>query len=522
MVKLKREISTTNLLIISVTSMIGSGWLFSPLISAQMAGPNALVSWTIAVIFMLIIALPLCEIGSMLPISGGMANYPTLTHGRNVGFMFAWVSWLSYVVVSPIEVQAVLQYSSHFFPSLVVPNTIMLELSPTGYVVAFLMLGLITLLNTCGIKLLAECSKYAGLIKVIIPALTIFTLFQTADSFQHNVVITLNHGKNWEEIFSALSTGGVAFAFIGFQTGLMLAGEAKKPQRDIPIAVLGSIVVAFMLYFLLQLSFIVAMPDQYLTHGWQDISFPGMHSPLIGLTMLLGLGVIATLLLIDSSLSPLGTAIVYTTGSSRILYSMAINKHLPSVLMKLNKYQVPYITLIINFVIGMFSFLPFPAWQKLMAFLSATAVLSYAVGPLCLPAMRQLLPTQTRPFTLAYSTFFCYLAFCICNFMLHWCGFTILWKLNVALLIGLILHMVYKKQWNILKDRSLAWFVLYMSSFLMISYLGPFGGIGVLKFPYDMYLIIPVSLFIFYISQKFLSQETDIPEQIAVIESNIN
>ena len=82
---LKREISTTNLLIISLSSMIGSGWLFSPLISAQMAGPDALVSWTIAAVFMLFVALPLCEIGSMLPVSGGMANYPTLTHGKGVG-----------------------------------------------------------------------------------------------------------------------------------------------------------------------------------------------------------------------------------------------------------------------------------------------------------------------------------------------------------------------------------------------------------------------------------------------------
>src|ERR1700722_13563157 len=126
---LKREISTTNILIASAGGMIGLGWLFSPFISAQMAGSNALISWVIAAIFMLFIALPLCELGTLYPISGGMANYPTFTHGKEVGFIFAWVSWLSYVVMTPIEIQAILQYGSHFFPVLVAKDAGLIQLS---------------------------------------------------------------------------------------------------------------------------------------------------------------------------------------------------------------------------------------------------------------------------------------------------------------------------------------------------------------------------------------------------------
>src|SRR6476659_9781232 len=116
--------------------MIGSGWLFSPFISAQLAGPNALISWVIGAIFMLFIALPLCELGTMFPISGGMSNYPTFTHGKEVGFLFAWTSWLSYVVMTPIEIQAILQYSSHFFPILIVAGSSTFELSTYGYFAA--------------------------------------------------------------------------------------------------------------------------------------------------------------------------------------------------------------------------------------------------------------------------------------------------------------------------------------------------------------------------------------------------
>lgn len=514
---LKRDISTTNLLIVCASSMIGSGWLFSPFISAQMAGPDALISWALAAVFMLFIALPLCEIGTMFPVSGGMANYPTLTHGKEVGFLFAWISWLSYVVVAPIETQAVLQYASHFFPSLVNTQTTTLQLSGIGYIAAFWLLLLITLLNTFGIKFLAECSRYTGMIKFIIPSITIFALFYATDTSQHpfyqNVVLDISHHKNWEEIFSALSTGGIAFAFIGFQTGLMLAGEAKNPQRDIPIAILGSIILAFIIYFLLQLSFIVAMPDQYLTYGWHHLVFPGMRSPLVGLTLLLGLGTVTTLLFIDSSISPLGTGLVYTTGSSRILYSMALNQYLPPILLKLNRYKIPYVALIINFVVGMLSFLPFPGWQKMVTFLSSVGILSYAAGPICMFAMRQLDPLRHRPFKLACATVMCYLSFYICNLMLHWCGFDIIWKLYVALLVGFFIHFIHQKKWAIIKSAALQWFFLYMTTFLVIAYLGPFGGIGILKFPYDLLLILPASIGIFYLSQQCASLGKNLIEQ---------
>src|SRR5260364_330850 len=154
--KLKREISTAIVLIAAAGGMIGSGWLFSPFVSAQIAGSNALISWGIAAVFMVLIALPLCELGAMLPLSGGMSNDPTYTHGHEVGFLFAWVSWLSYVVMTPIEIQAILQYGSTFFPALIVKNAEgMVTLSVLGYALAIAIMLFVAVLNTYGVKLLA-------------------------------------------------------------------------------------------------------------------------------------------------------------------------------------------------------------------------------------------------------------------------------------------------------------------------------------------------------------------------------
>jgi amino acid transporter len=506
---LKRDISTVNILIASAGGMVGSGWLFSPFISAQMAGSGALISWVIATIFMLIIALPLCELGTMFPVSGGLSNYPTYTHGREVGFLFAWTSWLSYVVMTPIEIQAILQYSSHFFPSLVQNNTVALQLSSIGYVVAFGIMLMVVLLNSYGIKLLVECNKYASILKFILPSIAIFSLLYVAPNM-NNIDLQLGNKEIWINIFTALSAGGIAFAFTGFQNGLMLAGEIKNPQRNIPIAILGAVLIGFILYFLLQLSFIAAVPEKYLLKGWHGLSFPGDSGPLVGLAIILGLGVVASLLMFDAAFSPLGSTLVFTAATSRILYGMALNEHLPKIFLKVNRHKIPYVTLYVNFLVGMCSFLPFPGWQKLVAFLSSASILSYSIGPICLLAMRKLQPNTSRPFKLRGAILISFLAFYFCNLMLYWCGFDILWKLDLALLIGLVICKSYNRNNFSLNNPCLFWFILYMSGLILISYLGSFGGLRFLSFPLDLIAILPLSIVLLALSQTLLKADTHV------------
>lgn len=516
---LKRDISTTNILVASAGGMIGSGWLFSPFISAQIAGSNALISWIIAAIFMLFIALPLCELGTMFPVSGGMSNYPTYTHGREVGFLFAWTSWLSYVVMTPIEIQAILQYGSHFFPALTTSDSSALSLSAYGYIAAFGIMLFVVALNSYGIKLLAECNKYASILKFILPSIAIVALFYHASDFT-NLQIDLSHPNNWKDIFTALSVGGIAFAFTGFQNGLILAGEVKNPQRNIPISILGAVLIGFLLYFMLQSSFIVAIPKQYLAGGWHALTYPGDSGPLVGLTLLLGLGLVATLLMIDAAFSPFGTTLVYTAATSRILYGMAINHHLPKIFLKVNRHKIPYVTLYANLAVGILSFAPFPGWQKLVAFLSSASILSYCIGPICLLAMRQLQPDLRRPFRLKFHVFCSYAAFYICNLMLYWCGFAIIWKLDVALLVGLLISLVYQGKGLKACDAPLGWFAAYMISLLLLSSIGSFGGYGFLVFPLDLLAVLPFSVVFLKWSQSVLKHDSKVVD-MAYIETEM-
>jgi amino acid transporter len=502
---LKRDISTSNVLIAAAGGMIGSGWLFSPFISAQIAGSNALISWIIAAIFMVFIALPLCELGTMFPVSGGLSNYPTYTHGKEVGFLFACTTWLSYLVMTPIEIQAILQYSSHFIPGLTLKDATAFKLSGIGYLAAIAIMFFVVVINTFGIKFLAQCNRYASLLKFILPSLAIFGLLYSAPSFA-NVQINLSSAQNWEHIFSALSMGGIVFAFTGFQNGLVLAGEVKNPQRSIPIAILGAVLIGFILYFMLQLSFIAAIPEKYLAHGWQNLSFPGDSGPLVGLTLLLGLGIIAILLMFDAAFSPFGTTLVYTAATSRILYGMAENDHIPAFFLKLNRHKIPYVTLYLNFLVGSLAFLPFPGWQKMVAFLSSTSILSYVAGPICLLAMRKFEPIMKRPFKLSAPLIFSHIAFFVCNLMLYWCGFSTIWKLCLALCVALIISLATRRKSLFACGKSLYWFIFYIGALFLLSYLGSFGGLGIIKFPEDMLLIFPFSVASLYFSQRYLDE----------------
>lgn len=519
-VLLKRDISTMNILIVAAGSMIGSGWLFTPFIGAKMAGPNALISWIIAAIFMLLVALPLCELGTMLPLSGGMANYPTFTHGREVGFLFSWITWLSYVVMTPIEIQAILQYSSHFFPVLLVKKASYFKLSHIGYIAALGIMFIIVILNTYGIKFLTECNKYVSIVKFVLPSIAIVSLMHSAPSFE-NIHLTLTTQESWMQIVSALSAGGIAFAFTGFQNALMLAGEVKNPQKTIPIAILGAILIGFVLYFILQLAFLMAVPKVYLQQGWHQLTFPGDSGPLVGLTLLLGLGLVAALLLFDAAFSPLGTTLIYTAATSRILYGMALNKHLPPIFLKKNRHQIPYVTLYANFFVGALSFLPFPGWQKMVAFLASASIFSYGVGPICFLALRKLRSEQYRPFKLGNGFVLSHVAFFVSNLMLYWCGFSVIWKLYLAIILGIIICFFYRREGSFSNKLSLYWFISYVTLLLLVSYLGLFGGIGLFRFPFDMLLIFFFSFIMLYLSQHCLVSEATEQESLELMNKQL-
>lgn len=221
----------------------------------------------------------------------------------------------------------------------------------------------------------------------------------------------------WQAILTAVASGGIAFAFTGFKHGVELAGETKRLAFAIPLAIVGSVVACLLLYLGLQIAFIGALHPSELAQGWQHVSFIGDVGPFAGLAAGVGLIWLVNLLYVDAVVSPSGAGLIYVTSTARILYAMSQIGFVPRWLSILNKQHFPIAAIMVNFVIGMFLFLPFPGWQAMVSFLVSGMVISYAMGPISLLCLRLELPDAPRHFRLPAAYIICPLAFYFCNLL---------------------------------------------------------------------------------------------------------
>lgn len=502
---LSRRFSPFGLLMISINGMLGSAWLFAPLYAAKIAGSAALIAWLIGGGATALIALTFAELSVLLPVAGGTAQIPQLSHGMLTSFVLSWIAWLSSLTMAPIEVQAVLQYASTYFPALMHLKQGVPVLTLTGLVWAtFLMLGL-CFINIASFKGLVRFNFVLFFFKVVVIVLTITTLVKV-NFFPQNFTdfsgpIT---GMHWQAILTAVATGGVAFAFTGFKHGVELAGETKQASLAIPLAVVGSVVCCLILYMGLQVAFIGALNPSVIAKGWQHVSFIGDVGPFAGLAAGLGLVWLLKLLYVDAAVSPLGAGLIYVTSTARILYAMSKIGFVPKRLSSVNQQNLPVWAIFCNFFVGMFLFLPFPGWQAMVSFLVSAMVISYAMGPIALLCLRRELPQEKRLFRLPAANLLCLCAFYFCNLLSYWTGWETMYKLAIAVLVGFLLFALAvlrgKLQAFNLGLKSAVWVIPYLSGLVLISYLGSFGGKGIIPFGWDFLVIAIFSAVILYLA----------------------
>lgn len=504
---LKRDIGFVGLIWASEGSIIGSGWLFGAQGALSTAGPAAIISWVIGGTAILILALVHAELGGMHPVSGGTARFPHYAFGGAAGASFGWFSWLQAATVAPIEVLAMITYGQHYsFASgwLKTKNGQHI-LTGSGIVVAVLLMAAVTAINFLSIRLLARTNSAATWWKVGIPLLTIFALavvqfhgsnFTAADGFNP-------YGA--KGILSAVSTSGIIFALLGFEQADQLAGESTYPRRDIPRAVIGSIVIGAVIYILLQIVFIAALPKDQIQGTWAHAAYTTMTGPFAQVATLLSMGWLATILYIDAVVSPGGTGLIYITGSSRVSYGLSRNGYVPAVFERTNKRGVPWVGLITAFVIGCICFLPFPSWRSLVGLITSASVLMYAGAPLSLGVFRRRLPGAHRPYRLPGANWLSPLAFVVANLLILWSGWMTDWKLGVAILLGYVIligNRVLKLNPIMpqLDLRAAQWLPAYLVGMGLIVYLSDFGPLKHPWFPlwWDILVTAVFSLVIYF------------------------
>src|SRR5215469_9051424 len=116
---LRREVGLRGLTLISLGSIIGSGWLLGALTASKAAGGGgSLLSWILAGAVLALLALVHAELGSTYPVSGGTARFPFLIFGAAGGFTGGWMAWVQAVTIAPIEVEATRGYLNSHYKSL--------------------------------------------------------------------------------------------------------------------------------------------------------------------------------------------------------------------------------------------------------------------------------------------------------------------------------------------------------------------------------------------------------------------
>jgi amino acid transporter len=505
---LRREIGFIGLLWASAGSIIGSGWLFGAQKALIAAGPAAIISWGIGALAIFLLALTHAELGGMWPVSGGTARFPHYAFGGAAGASFGWFSWLQAATVAPIEVLAMITYGQHYSFAkhwMKVSSGGTSVLTAQGIVAAVVLMAIFTSINFLGIRKLAHTNSAATWWKVGIPLLTIFVLgivnfhasnFHAADGFAP---------LGAKGVLSAISTSGIIFALLGFEQADQLAGESARPKRDIPRAVLWSVIIGAVIYVALQIVFLGALPHSQIGHSWAHGAYTTMTGPFAQVATLVGVGWLAAILYVDAIISPGGTGLIYTTSSSRVSYGLSRNGYFPTVYEATDGRGVPWFGLLTAFVVGCVCFLPFPSWTSLVGLITAASVLMYAGAPLAFGVFRRRLPNAERPWRAPLGSVLAPVAFVVANLLILWSGWDTDWRLGIAIAIGYVILAVTRIfGWNArspqLDLKAASWLPVYLLGMGAIVYLSDFGPMTSPVFPlwWDMVAVAIFSAGIYY------------------------
>jgi amino acid transporter len=506
---LDRGIGFLGLLWASETSIIGSGWLFGALGAATLAGPSAIIGWVLGSVIILVLALVHAELGGLFPVSGGTSRFPHYAFGSFAGATFGWASYLQAASVAPIEVLAAIQYLStaswarNFFHANAAAGSAGGTLHGWGYLAAGILLLLFVIINIFGIRYFARINNAITTWKVAIPVVTILILLIGhfhGSNLGHAGGGFFTHSSAIKNILLTLPAG-IIFSLLGFEQAVQLGGESANPGRDLPRAVILSIIIGAVVYILIQLSFLGAMNPSVLLHngGWTGLATSKSAvagqlaaGPFFTLVSIAGIAWLATVLRIDAVISPGGTGLMYETASARLSFGLSRNGFVPTAFERVSGSRVPVFGVIIATLVGILFLLPFPSWTKLVGIVTSASVFMYAGAPVALGALRKQKPDLPRTYRLPAAPILAPAAFAGAGWVILFSGWQTYSTLVVALLLGYaLIWLSYAFKLNpkapAIDWQAAPWIIGWIIGMGVITYLSDFGaggiigGIGIFK-----------------------------------------
>jgi basic amino acid/polyamine antiporter, APA family len=491
---LKRALGPLNLVSLGIGAIIGTGiFVLTGSAAAQFAGNGIVISFVIAGLGCAFAGLCYSEFASMIPIAGSAYTYGYATLGEFIAWIIGWdlileylfgaatvaVGWSGYVVsfLRDRGINIPPQWSNAPGSDLVqlpgsqswvqITDQLRTQLTSQGLdiatlpqatgifnLVATVAIALVSILLVIGVKESARFNNFIVAIKLFVVMAFIlaggyFLLRNPSVAVENwTPFIAPNTGDwghyGWSGVFRA--SGVIFFAYIGFDAVSTAAQEAKNPQRDMPIGILGSLVICTILYILVSGILTMMVPFSLLNVA-EPIAVGIEKTGYNGLRTMIKIGAIAGL----SSVM-----LVMLMAQPRIFYTMARDGLLPPVFGKLHsRFRTPYVGTILTGVICAFvaGALPISLLGELVSIGTLLAFVIVCGGVWYLRVKE---PNRERPFRTPWVPIVPILGILVCFAMMAFLPLDTWLRLIIWMAVGLVIYFLYGRHHSLLARTELA------------------------------------------------------------------
>ncbi|MEQ1727201.1 MAG: amino acid permease [Vicinamibacterales bacterium] len=461
-IQLKRTLGPMALVALGIGAIIGAGlFVRTAAAIAERSGPSVTLAFMVAGLGCALAGLCYAEFASMIPIAGSAYTYSYATMGELVAWIIGWdlcleyavgaatvaIAWSEYFneVLSYVGLQVPYQWSHSPFQAAAATGVHGIVNIP-----ALVILLVMSLLLARGIAESAFVNTVIVIVKVAIVVMVILLGWSFINPANHTPYIpaattfTTPEGVThaYGGIMGILGAAGVVFfAFIGFDAVSTAAQEAKDPKRDMPIGILGSLVICTLLYVLFAHVLSGLAPVEFFRTAGKEASVSqAIYEFMPGYQWMAKFVTVAILAGFTSVI------LVMLLGQSRVFFSMSKDGLVPAVFSELHPvYRTPYKANMLFFVLtGIFGgFVPGDIVGEMTSIGTLFAFMLVCAGVWIMRVRR---PDLKRGFTVPALPFVAVMGIVVCGAMIYGLGWTNWLRLIAWLALGLVFYFGYGKR----------------------------------------------------------------------------